>query len=73
MNRTDLIAFLRAVRLKGAYFDKFPDGVGRETWPNITYFRVFPNWVRYSDFRRARPAISTWSGESFRDLMTAPR
>ncbi len=61
------------VRLKRVYFDKFPDGVEREAWPNITYFRVLPRWIRYSDFRNDPPVISTWSGDSLRDLLTAPR
>ena len=38
-------------RLKEAYFAAFPDGVDRESWPGITYVRVRPVWVRYSDFR----------------------
>jgi pyridoxine/pyridoxamine 5'-phosphate oxidase len=38
-------------RLKRAYFERFPDGPERETWPDITYFRVRPHWARYSDFR----------------------
>jgi general stress protein 26 len=38
-------------RLKAIYFQGFPDGREREQWPGITYFRVRPRWVRYSDFR----------------------
>jgi pyridoxine/pyridoxamine 5'-phosphate oxidase len=38
-------------RLKQAYFAAFPDGPERESWPNITYFRVRIEWARYSDFR----------------------
>ncbi len=38
-------------RLKRAYFDRFPDGPERESWPRITYFRVRVTWARYSDFR----------------------
>jgi pyridoxine/pyridoxamine 5'-phosphate oxidase len=37
--------------LKAAYFARFPDGPERESWPDITYFRVRPTWARYSDFR----------------------
>src|SRR5262245_26777842 len=33
-------------RLKRVYFAKFPDGVEREAWPDITYFRVRPRWAR---------------------------
>jgi general stress protein 26 len=38
-------------RLKAVYFARFPDGLEREHWPDIAYFRVRPNWARYSDFR----------------------
>ncbi len=33
------------------YFRAFPDGVDRQAWKDITYVRVRPTWVRYSDFR----------------------
>lgn len=38
-------------RLKAIYLAKFPDGVARESWKDITYVRVRPTWARYSDFR----------------------
>jgi nitroimidazol reductase NimA-like FMN-containing flavoprotein (pyridoxamine 5'-phosphate oxidase superfamily) len=38
-------------RLKEVYFRAFPDGVERQGWKDITYVRVRPTWVRYSDFR----------------------
>ena len=38
-------------RLKRVYFAAFPDGVERQAWPGIAYFRVRPRWARYSDFR----------------------
>jgi len=44
-------------RLQAVYFAAFPDGPSRLSWPGITYFRVRPTWVRYSDFRGAEPAI----------------
>jgi len=44
-------------RLQRAYFDRFPDGPTRASWPGITYFRVRPTWIRYSDFRGAQPVI----------------
>lgn len=43
------------------YFARFPDGVDR-AGPNITYFRVRPTWIRYSDFR-AELVISEWTRE----------
>lgn len=44
-------------RLKQAYFAVFPDGPTRLSWPGITYVRVKPRWMRYSDFRVEPPAI----------------
>jgi pyridoxine/pyridoxamine 5'-phosphate oxidase len=38
-------------RLKRVYFAVFPDGVEREAWPGISYFRIRPHWARHSDFR----------------------
>jgi hypothetical protein len=43
--------------LQRRYFEQFPDGPSRLAWPGITYFRVRPTWVRYSDFRGAEPRI----------------
>lgn len=37
-------------RLKSVYFSIYPDGKDRESWNGVTYFRVKPAWVRYSDF-----------------------
>ena len=47
-------------RLKALYFERFPDGVERESWPGIAYFRVRPTWVRSSDFSGAKPVIVEW-------------
>lgn len=44
-------------RLKQLYFGVFPDGPERQSWPGITYVRVRPTWIRYSDFNRAPPQI----------------
>jgi pyridoxine/pyridoxamine 5'-phosphate oxidase len=38
-------------RLKQVYFAAYPDGPERQTWKGITYVRVRPTWLRYSDFR----------------------
>jgi pyridoxine/pyridoxamine 5'-phosphate oxidase len=38
-------------RLKAIYFDAYPDGPERQAWTGITYVRVRPTWIRYSDFR----------------------
>jgi hypothetical protein len=41
-------------RLQALYFQRFRDGPQRLSWAGITYVRVRPDWIRYSDFR-ARP------------------
>jgi pyridoxine/pyridoxamine 5'-phosphate oxidase len=38
------------------YFARFPDGVDR-AGPEISYFRVRPVWIRYSDFQTTPPTI----------------
>jgi hypothetical protein len=40
-------------RVQGCYFAHFSDGPSRLAWPGITYFRVRPTWIRFSDFRAA--------------------
>lgn len=40
-------------RLKALYFQYFPDGRDREALPDITYVRVTPTWIRFSDFSRS--------------------
>ncbi|HVZ80499.1 MAG TPA: pyridoxamine 5'-phosphate oxidase family protein [bacterium] len=37
-------------RLREIYFTVFPDGRERAGWEGITYFRVRPKWIRFSDF-----------------------
>jgi hypothetical protein len=39
------------------YFSRFPDGRERQRWPGITYWRVRPAWVRYSDYSRNPPEV----------------
>lgn len=47
--------------LQELYFQAFPDGRERQSWPGITYFRVKPRWLRYSDYRVTPPVIVEWS------------
>jgi hypothetical protein len=44
-------------RLKALYFRRFPDGPERQQWPGITYFRVRPRWIRYSDYNTSPAEI----------------
>lgn len=43
--------------LQAMYFRTFPDGRARLDWPGITYFRVKPRWLRYSNYRLDPPVI----------------
>ena len=43
--------------LKLIYYAAWPDGPSRESWPGITWFRVRPRWIRFSDFNRADGAV----------------
>jgi uncharacterized pyridoxamine 5'-phosphate oxidase family protein len=55
----------RATRLDGPelpryqkiYFQAFPDGPGRMSWPGIVYFVVRPAWIRFSDYGQSPPLI----------------
>jgi pyridoxine/pyridoxamine 5'-phosphate oxidase len=48
-------------RLQAVYFAAYPDGPTRLAWSGITYFRVRPTWLRYSDFRGPEPRIEELS------------
>jgi Pyridoxamine 5'-phosphate oxidase len=37
-------------RLVELYLTVFPDGVDRQQWPGLTYFRARPVWIRSSDW-----------------------
>ena len=47
--------------LKQLYFDRFPDGRDRQHWPGLTYLRVRPQWLRFSDFHQSPPAITEFT------------
>ncbi len=44
-------------RLKELYFVRFPDGRDRQQWPSLTYIRIRPRWLRFSDFNQSPPEI----------------
>jgi general stress protein 26 len=48
-------------RLLELYLERFPDGRERRRLPNITYWRVRPSWIRYSDFATDPPTIREFS------------
>jgi uncharacterized pyridoxamine 5'-phosphate oxidase family protein len=37
-------------RLKELYFGVYPECKEHQSWDGITYFRIRPTWIRYSDF-----------------------
>jgi hypothetical protein len=43
-------------RYQETYFQAWPDGPARMSWPGIVYFVVRPTWIRYSDYDQ-RPAL----------------
>ena len=47
--------------LKALYFSRFPKGPERALWPGITYFRVRPLWLRFSDFATTPPEVIEFS------------
>ena len=44
-------------RCQATYFQAWPDGPSRLSWPGIVYFSVRPSWIRYSDFDANPPLI----------------
>jgi uncharacterized protein YhbP (UPF0306 family) len=51
---------------QAVYFGRFPDGPTRMSWPGISYWRVHPLWIRYSDYNPATPIILEWSQAQIR-------
>jgi general stress protein 26 len=47
--------------LKALYFSRFPEGPQRASWPGITYWRVRPRWIRFSNFAATPPDITEFS------------
>jgi len=45
---------------KAAYFREWPDGRGRENWPDIAYIVVKPRWLRYANYAGA-PVIEEFT------------
>jgi general stress protein 26 len=50
-------------RLKQVYFSVWPDGPTRAGWPGLTYIRVMPKWVRYSDYNQTPPEIVEFNAD----------
>jgi hypothetical protein len=48
-------------RYQQIYFEAWPGGPERLSWPGIAYFVVSPRWIRYSDFDRRPPLIEEFT------------
>ena len=58
-------------RLLAVYYERFPEGPERRSWPGLIYVRVKPTWIRYSNFNANPPEIIefdpvTWSPGKFK-------
>lgn len=53
-------------RVKAVYYEAYPDGPSRLSWPGLTYVRVRPTWVRYSDYSVDPPLIVEFMSEQLR-------
>jgi hypothetical protein len=53
-------------RLKAIYYEVYPDGPSRLAWPGLTYVRVRPSWIRYSDFSATPPQILEFTADDLR-------
>jgi general stress protein 26 len=53
------------------YFPQFPDGRPRLAWKGITYIRIRPRWLRYSDYNRHPPEIVEFAGESLKNFLAS--
>ena len=50
-------------RLKRVYYEAYPDGTSRLSWPSLIYIRVRPTWIRYSNFNATPPEIIEFTGD----------
>jgi hypothetical protein len=55
-------------RLTELYFTVFSDGRERQKWPDLTYFRATPRWLRYSDYNVDPPVIVEWDAATLQRL-----
>lgn len=50
-------------RLTEIYYQVFPDGRNRRSWPGLIYVRVRPTWIRYSDYNMDPPQITEFNAQ----------
>lgn len=53
-------------RLQSVYFHVYPECREHLKWPGITYVRVRPTWIRYSDYNVNPPQIVEFGEEQLR-------
>jgi uncharacterized protein YhbP (UPF0306 family) len=53
-------------RITGVYYAVYPDGRQRAKWDGLTYFRVKPRWIRYSDYNQNPPEIVEFGADDLR-------
>jgi Pyridoxamine 5'-phosphate oxidase len=56
------------VRVREIYFEVFPDGRERLTWPGIVHVRVKPTWIRYSNYAPQPPLVLEFDAAALRAL-----
>jgi general stress protein 26 len=59
-------------RAQELYFAAFPEGRERLSWPGITYVRVRPVWIRYSDYNR-EPIVAELRDDDLLAWLRLPR
>jgi hypothetical protein len=47
-------------RIKMLFLEALPDRAGRPGWPGLTFIRVRPTWIRFSDYDQSWH-INEWS------------
>ncbi len=43
------------------YFETWPDGRTRLSWPGLTHIVIRPKWIRYTDFDQRPPQIEEFT------------
>ena len=56
-------------RYQETYFEAWPDGPARMSWPGIVYFAVRPTWIRYSDYDQRPPLFQEFTFPAERHKM----
>ena len=52
-------------RLKAIYYEAYPDGPSRLSWPGLIYVRVRPTWIRFSDYTTSPPEFTEFTSGQF--------